>query len=143
MLIIFFVISILNLNVFTMITNSEIIKNSQDFTLIIRILIDLSFLIMISIIKIIIIINNNNNYCRYKLLKNNNVRYLKLADLYKSSAETQTSLLSRINLVSKTQTLITMIIKIRLNFMIMNFKGDPFLLKHISIISKIKKMNYR
>ena len=36
-----------------------------------------------------------------------------------------------------------MTIEIRLSFMIMNFKGDFFLLKHISIISKIKKMSYR
>ena len=142
MLIIFFVISILNLNVFTMITNSEIIKSSQDFTLMARILIDLSFLIIISIIKTIITINSNNNHCRHKLFKNNNVRYLKLVDLYKSSTKTQTSLLSKINLVNKTQTLTAMTIKIRLNLTIMNFKGD-LLLKHINIISKIKKTSYR
>ena len=109
----------------------------------IRILIDLFFLIMISIIKIIITINNNSN--SHKLLKNNNVRYLKLVNLYKSSAKTQTNLLSRIkiNLVNKTQTSTAITIKIRLNLTIMNFKDDPFLLKHISIMSKIKKMNYR
>ena len=145
MLIIFFVISILNLNVFTMITNSKIMKGSQDFTLITRILIDLSFLIMILIIKTIIIINSNNNSSNHKLFKNNNVRYLKLVDLYKSSTKTQTSFLSRIkiSLVNKTQTLTIMITKIRLDLMIMDFKGDFFLLKHINIISKIKKTNYR
>ena len=126
-----------------MITNSKIIKNFQDFTLIIRILIDLSFLIIISIIKIIIIINNNNN--NHKLFKNNNVHYLKFVDYYKSLTKTQTSLLSRIkiSLVNKTQTSIIITTKIRLNFTIMNFKDDPFLLKHISIMSKIKKTNYR
>ena len=143
MLTIFFVISILNLNVFTMITNSKIMKNSQGFTLMIRIFIDLSFLIMISIIKTIIIINNNNNHCKHKLLKNNNVRYLKFADLYKLLTKTQTNLLSRINLANKTQTSTDMTIKIRLNLIIMNFKGDLFLLEHINIISKIKKMSYR
>ena len=79
MLIILFVI----LNIFTMITNSKIIINSQDFTLIIRIFINFSFFIIILIIKIIIIINNN-----YKLFKNNNVRYLKFVNLYKSLAKT-------------------------------------------------------
>ena len=88
MLIILFVILILSLNVFTMTTNSEIIKGSQDFTLVARILIDLSFFIMISIIKIIITISNNSNHCRHKLFKNNNVHYLRFADLYKLSAET-------------------------------------------------------
>ena len=101
MLITFFVISILN--VFMMITNSEIMKNSQDLILIIRIFIDLSFLIIISIIKIIIIINNNNN-SSHKLFKNNNVRYLRLVDLYKLLTKTQTSFLSKIkiNLINKT-----------------------------------------
>ena len=141
MLIIFFVISILN--VFMIITNSKIIRDSQDLILMIRILIDLSFLMMILIIKTIIIINNNNNYCRHKLFKNNNVRYLKLADLYKSLTKTQTSLLSRISLVNKTQTSTIMTIEIRLSLIIMNFKGDPFLLEHINMISKIKKMSYR
>ena len=60
-------------------------KGSQDLTLIIRILIDLFFLIMILIIKIIITINSNNNH---KLFKNNNVRYKKFVDRYKSSTET-------------------------------------------------------
>ena len=68
----------------------------------IRILIDLSFLMMISIIKMIITINNNNN--NHKLFKNNNVHYLKLVDRYKLSTKTQTSLLNRIkiNLVNRT-----------------------------------------
>ena len=105
-----------------------------------RIRIDLSFLIMISIIKTIITISSNNNNSSHTLFKNNNVDYLKFVDLYKSSAKTQTSLLNRIkiNLVSKTQTSTNMIIKIRLNFTIMNFKGD-LLLKYINMISKIKK----
>ena len=100
---------------------------------------------MISIIKTIIIINNNNNNnnSSHKLLKNNNVRYLRLVDFYKSSIKTQTSFLNKINLVNKTQTLIIIIIiEIRLNFMIINFKGD-LLLKHINIISTVKKTNYR
>ena len=136
MLIIFFVISILN------VLNSEIIKGPQGFTLMVRILIDLSFLMMISIIKIIITINSNSSHCRHKLFKNNNVRYLRLVDLYRSSAETQTSFLSKINLVSKTQTSTIMTIEIRLNLTIMNFKGD-LLLKHINMISKIKKTSYQ
>ena len=107
-----------------------------------RILTDLSFFIMISIIKTIITINNNNN--NHKLFKSNNVRYQKFVDLYKSSAKTQTSLLSRINLVNKTQTLTTMMItKIRLNLTIMDFNGDPLLLKHINIMSEIKKTSYQ
>ena len=135
MLTILFVISIFN------VLNSEIIKKSQGLTLIIRILIDLSFLIIISIIKIIITINNNNN--NHKLFKNNNVRYLKFVDLCKSLTKTQTSLLNKINLVNKTQTsTIMMIIKIRLNLIIMNFNGD-LLLKHINIMSKIKKTSYQ
>ena len=97
MFIIFFVISILN--VFIIITNS-IIRNSQDFTLIIRILIDFSFFIMILFIKTIITINSSSN--SHKIFKNNNVRYLKLVDLYKSSTKTQTSFLNKINLVNKT-----------------------------------------
>ena len=142
MLTIFFVISILNFNVFTMITNSKIIKRSQNLILIIRILIDLFFLMMISIIKIIITISSNSN--SHKLFKNNNVRYLKFVDFYKSSAKTQTSFLSRIkiNLVNRTQTSTIMITEIRLNLTIMDFKGDSFLLKHISIMSKIKKTSY-
>ena len=98
---------------------------------------------MILVIKTIIIISSNIN--SHKLFKNNNVRYLKFVDLYKSSAKTQTSLLSRIriNLISRTQTLTTMATEIRLNLTIMNFKNDFFLLKHISIMSKIKKMSYR
>ena len=53
------------------------------------------------------------------------------------------SFLNRINLVNKTQMLTAiMIIKIRLDFTAMNFKGD-FLLKHISIMSKVKKTSYR
>ena len=105
-----------------------------------RILTDLSFLMMISVIKTIIIINNNNNH---KLLKNNNVRYLKFVDLCKSSTETQTSLLNRINLVSKTQTLTAMMItEIRLGLTIMNFNGD-LLLEHINMMSKIKKTSYQ
>ena len=52
------------------------------------------------------------------------------------------SLLSRINLVNKTQTSTTiMITEIRLSFTIMNF-NDDFLLKHINIMSKIKKTIY-
>ena len=100
MLTLLFAISILN--VFTMITNSKIMKNSQDFILITRILIDFSFLIMISIMKTIITINNNNNNNNHKLFKNNNVYYSRLIDFYKSSAKTQISLLNKINLVSKT-----------------------------------------
>ena len=124
-------------------TNSEIMKGPQGLTLMTRILIDLFFLMMISIIKTIITISNNSNHCRHKLFKNNNVRYLKLVDLYKSSTKTQTSLLNRINLVNRTQTSIIMITEIRLNLTIMDFKGDPFLLKHISIMLKIKKTSYR
>ena len=141
MLKILFIISIFN--VFTMTTNS-IIKSSQGFTLMARILIDLSFLIIILIIKTIITINNNNN-SSHKLLKNNNVRYSQFIDLYKSSAKTQTSFLNKIkiNLVSKTQTsTIIITIKICLDLTIMNLKDD-FLLKHINIMSKIKKTNYR
>ena len=134
MLTILFVISIFN--VFTIITNSEVIRDSQDFTLIIRILIDLSFFIIISIIRTIITINNNNNSNNHKIFKNNNVRYLKLVDLYKSSTKTQTSFLNKINLVNKTQTSTIIIIKIRLNFTTMNLNGD-FLLKYINMISKI------
>ena len=136
MLTILFIISILN------VLNLEIMKRSQDFILVIRILIDLSFLMMISVIKIIITISNNNSH---KLFKNNNVRYLKFVDLYKLSTKTQTSLLNRIriNLVNKTQTSTTIIIEIRLNLTIMNFKDDPFLLKHINIMSKVKKTSYR
>ena len=136
MLTILFVISIFN------VLDLEIMKGSQGFILITRILIDLSFLMMILIIRIIITINSNNNH---KLFKNNNVRYLKFADLYKSSIKTQTSLLSRIkiNLVNRTQTSTTITTKIRLNLTIMNFKGDSFLLKHINIMSKIKKTSYR
>ena len=100
MLIILFVISILN--VFTMATNSKIIKNSQGLILMTRILTDFSFLIMILIIKTIITINNNRNNNNHKLLKNNNVRYLKLVDFYKSSTKSQMSLLNKINLVNKT-----------------------------------------
>ena len=120
MLIILFVISILN------VLNSAI-KNSQNLTLMTRILIDLSFLIIISVIKIIITINNNNSN-NHKLLKSNNVRYQKLVDLCKSSAKTQMSLLNKISLVNKTQTLTTMMTtEIRLNLTIMNF-NDDFLL---------------
>ena len=141
MLTIFSVISILN------ILNSEIIKNSQDFTLMIRILIDLCFEIMILIIKTIIIINNISSSSNHKLFKNNNVHYSRLVDFYKSLTKTQTSFLSKINLVNKTQTLtIIMITEIRLNLRLnlttMNFKGD-LLLKHINIISKVKKTSYR
>ena len=136
MLKILFVISILN--VLTMITNS-ITKDLQDLILMTRILIDLSFLMMILVIKTIITINNNNNN-NHKLLKNNNFRYLKLVDRYKSSTKTQTSLLNKIkiNLVSKTQTSIIITTKIRLNLTIMNL-NDDLLLKHINIMSKIKK----
>ena len=95
---------------------------------------------MISIIKTIITINNNN----HKLLKNNNIRYSRLVDLYKLLMKTQTSLLNKINLVNKTQTLtVIIIIKIRLSLTIINFNDDPLLLKHINIISKNKKTNYR
>ena len=139
MLIIFFVISILNLNVFTMTTNSEIIKGSQGFTLMARILINLFFLMMISIIKTIITINNNNSH---KLPKSNNVRYQKLVDLCKSSTKTQMNLLNRINFINKTQTSTIITIKIRLNLTIMNF-NDDLLLEHINMISKIKKTSYR
>ena len=102
MLTIFFIISILN--VFTMLTNSKIIKDSQDLTLMIRIFINLFFLIMILIIKTIIIINNinDNNNSSYKLLKNNNVYYSNLVDFNKLLMKTQTNFLSRINLVNKT-----------------------------------------
>ena len=106
MLIILFVISIFN------VLNSEIIKSSQVFTLMTRIFIDLFFLIMISIIKIIIIINNNTNNSSYKLFKNNNVHYLRFVGFYKLLTKTQTNLLSKINLINKTQTLIIMTIKI-------------------------------
>ena len=98
MLIILFVI----LNVFMIITNSEIIMNSQNFTLMTRIFIDFSFFIMISIIKIIIIINNNSSNSNHKLFKNNNVRYLKFVNLYKSLMKTQMSFLNKINLINKT-----------------------------------------
>ena len=141
MLIILFVISILNINVLIMITNSEIMKSPQGLTLMARILTDFSFLMIISVIRTIITISSNNN-SSHKLFKNNNVRYLKLVDLYKSLTKTQTSFLRRINLVNKTQTSTTITIKIRLNLTIMNFKGD-LLLKHINIISKIKKTSYR
>ena len=135
MLTILFVISIFN------VLNSKIIKKSQGLTLMIRIFIDLSFLMMILVIKTIIIINSSNN--NHKLFKNNNVRYLKLVDLCKSLTKMQTSLLSRINLVNKTQTLTAMMItEIRLNLTVMNF-NDDFLLKHISIMSKIKKTSYQ
>ena len=100
---------------------------------------------MILIIKIIIIINNNNNSSNnnHKLFKNNNVRYLKIVNLYKSSTKTQMSFLNKINFVNKTQTLTVMrIIKIRLNFIITNF-NDDLLLKHINIMLKIKKISYR
>ena len=141
MLIILFVISIFN--VFMIITNSKIMNDSQGFILITRILIDLFFFIMISIIKIIIIINNNSS-SNCKLFKDNNVRYLRLVDLYKSLTKTQTSLLSKIkiSLINKTQTLIIITTKIRLNLTIMNFNGD-LLSKHINIISKIKKTSYQ
>ena len=103
----------------------------------IRIFIDLSFFILISIIKTIITINNNNS--NHKLFKNNNVRYLRFVDFYKSSTETQMNILNKINLINKTQTLtIMIIIKTRIDFTIINF-NDDFLLKHINIISKIKK----
>ena len=47
------------------------------------------------------------------------------------------------NLINKTQMLTFIIItEIRISFTIINFKDD-FLLKHINIISKIKKTNYR
>ena len=126
-----------------MTTNSEIIRDSQDFILVIRIFINLFFLIMILLINIIITINNNNNSNNYKLFKNNNIRYLKLVDFYKSSTKTQTSFLNKINLVNKTQTsTIIMIIKIRSNFTTINF-NDDLLLKHINIMLKIKKTNHR
>ena len=126
-----------------MITNSEIMRDSQDLILITRIFINLFFLIIILIIKTIIIISNNNN-SNHKLLKNNNVRYLKLVDLYKSLMKTQTSFLSKIkiNLINKTQTLTIIITEIRLNLIIMNF-NDDLLLKYINIMSKIKKTSYR
>ena len=107
-----------------------------------RIFIDLSFLIIISVIKTIITINNSNNN-NYKLLKNNNVRYSKFVDLYKLLTKTQISVLNKFNFVNKTQTLtIIMITKIRFDLIIMNFNGD-LLLKHINIISKVKKTSYR
>ena len=108
MLIIFFVISILN--VFTMITNSKIIRDSQDLILIILILIDLFFIIILIIKTIITINNNNNSNSNHKIFKNNNVYYLRLVDFYKLLTKTQTSLLSRINLINKTQTLTIMTI---------------------------------
>ena len=116
-------------------------KNSQGLTLMARILIDLFFLMMISTIKTIITFNSNSNH---QLFKNNNVRYLKLVDLYKSLTKTQTSLLSRIkiSLVNKTQTSTIITTEIRLNLTIMNFNGD-LLLKHINIMLKIKKTIYR
>ena len=109
-----------------------------------RIFIDFSFLIIILIIKTIIIINSNNNNSsnNHKIFKNNNVRYLKFVNFYKSLMKTQTSLLSKINLVNKTQTLTVMTTKIRLSLTTMNFNGD-LLLKHINIILKIKKTSYR
>ena len=92
---------------------------------------------MISIIKTIITINNNNN-SNHKILKDNNVRYLKFVDFYKLLTKTQTSFLNKINLVTKTQTsTIILITKSRFNFIIMNF-NDDLLLKHINIMSKIK-----
>ena len=107
-----------------------------------RILIDLSFFMMILIIKTIITISSSNN--NHKLFKSNNVRYQELVNLCKSLAKTQTSLLSRINLVNKTQTLTAMMItKIRLNLTIMDFNGDPLLLKHINMMSKVKKTSYQ
>ena len=110
-----------------------------------RSFINFSFLIKISIIKTIIIINNNNNNSNsHKLLKNNNIYYLKFIDLYKPLMKTQTSLLNKINLINKTQTSsIIITTKIRLNLIIMNFNDDPLLLKHINIMSTIKKTNYR
>ena len=51
------------------------------------------------------------------------------------------SFLNKINFVNKTQ-IFMMIIEIRLNFIIMDFNGDLWL-KHINMMSKIKKMNYR
>ena len=105
-----------------------------------RIFIDFFFLIMILVIKII---NNNNNNNSYNLFKNNNVRYLKFVDFYKSLMKTQRSFLSKINFVDKTQTLTTIIIiEIRLNFTTMNF-NDDLLLKYINIMSKVKKTSYR
>ena len=83
MLEILFVISILN--VFMIIIDS-IVRDSQNLTLMTRILIDLFFLIMI-FIKTIIKINNNNS-SNHKLFKNNNVRYSKLVDLYKLLTKT-------------------------------------------------------
>ena len=56
--------------------------------------------------------------------------------------ETQTSLLSKINLINKTQTLTIITIKIRLNLTIINFNGD-LLLKHINMMLKVKKTSYR
>ena len=149
MLIILFVISIFNvfkmliLNVFTTITHSKTIRDSQNLTLMTRNFIDLSFFIIISIIKTIITINNNNSNSSHKLFKNNNVHCLKLVDFYKLSTKTQTSFLNKINLVNKTQTLTIIIItEIRLNLTIINF-NDDFLLKYVNIISKIKKTSYR
>ena len=125
-----------------MITNS-IIKNSQNLTLMTRILIDLSFFMMILIIRIIITISSNNS-SSYTLFKNNNVRYLKFVDLYKLLTKTQTSLLSKIkiNFVNKTQTLTIMITEIRLSLTILSF-NDDLLLKHINIILKVKKTSYQ
>ena len=120
MLIILFIFSIFN--VFTITTNSKIIINSQNLILITRIFIDFSFFMIILIIKTITTINNNNS-SNYKLLKNNNVRYLKFINLYKSLAKTQTNLSNKINFVNKTQTF-TIIIKIRSNFTITNFNDD-------------------
>ena len=135
MLTILFVILIFN------VLNSKTMKRSQGFILIIRILINLSFLIIISVIKTIIIINNNNN--SHKLFKSNNVHYQKLVNFYKLSTKTQMNLLNRIILVNKTQMLTIMIItKVRLSFIIMNF-NDDLLLKHINIMSKVKKIIYR
>ena len=69
----------------------------------IRILIDLSFFIMIPIIKTITTIDNNNsNNNNHKLFKNNNVYYSKFIDIHKSSAKTQMNLVNKINLVNKT-----------------------------------------
>ena len=134
MLTIFSVISIFNVL-------DSVIKDSQDFTLMTQIFIDLSFLMMISVIKIIITISSNSSIS-HKLFKNNNVRYQRFVDFCKSSAETQTNLLSRISLVSRTQTSTAMMVtEIRLDLTIMDF-NDDLLLKHINIMSKIKKTIY-
>ena len=86
------------LTTFLIITNS---KTNLILEARIRI-IDFFFLMIISIIRIIIIINNNNNNnSNHKLFKDNNVHYLKIVNLYKSLAKTQTSFLSKINLVNK------------------------------------------